>query len=442
MMFRRFLSRGRKQTDGEVHGREILHGTAIAMAVKILAAGSAFLMNVALARKLGATEAGLFQLAYPILVLVAVFSRMGLDGTLTRFIAGEDAAGNRGVTITIYRYAVTWVGMLAVGSSAALFAFVPWFGAHVFGEPGLVVVLGVMAFAVPVLALSVLHAQALQGLKRIAQSMTILNVSIPLFFLLALVFTPSADAEDAAWLYLGAATATLGLGYLWWRSAAPYDETAQPFPRGQLLRSCLPLWGVTLFAQVIQWSSQILLGVWGDAAQVALFASALRTAMLTSFVLVAVSSIAAPKFAAMHRTGDLHGLRRVALFSVRLMLLAAVPVLALMLALPEWLMGFFGQEFIAAAPALQILAVGQFVNVATGSVGSLLSMSGHEKLLRTNVLIAALLGVVLGLTLIGPFGIIGAAVATASAVAMQNLLGVVQVRRVLGFNTMAFWRRG
>src|SRR5690606_36654450 len=146
-------------------------------------------------------------------------------------------------------------------------------------------------------------------------------------------------------------------------------------------------------------------------------ASALRTAMLTSFVLVAVNSIAAPKFAAMHRTGDFSSLRRVALFSVRLMLLAAVPVLVFMLAMPEWLMGWFGPEFVAAAPALQVLALGHFINIATGSVGFLLSMTGHEKLLRTNVLIAASVRVGLGLALIGPFGIVGAAVATAAAVA-------------------------
>lgn len=442
MIFRRLFSRGSRQKRSDGHGREILRGSAAAMAVKVVAAGSAFLMNVVLARKLGAAEAGLFQMAYPVLVLVAVFSRMGLDGTLTRFIAGEGAAGNRAATITIYRHAVLWVGALGLASAVALYAAAPWFGTVVFEAPGLLPVLGVLAFGVPILALSVLHAQALQGLKRIAQSMTILNVSIPLLFLVALVLAPSPDAESAAWLYLGAATVTLGLGYFWWRRAAPYDEPAQPFAGKLLVHSCLPLWGVALLTQVIQWSSQLLLGVWGDPVEVALFASALRTAMLTSFVLVAVNSIAAPKFAAMHRTGDFSSLRRVALFSVRLMLLAAVPVLVFMLAMPEWLMGWFGPEFVAAAPALQVLALGQFVNIATGSVGFLLSMTGHEKLLRTNVLIAASVGVGLGLALIGPFGIVGAAVATAAAVATQNLLGVLQVKRVLGFNTMAFWRRG
>ncbi|GAB1425258.1 lipopolysaccharide biosynthesis protein [Thauera terpenica] len=441
MALRRFLTRVGREAARDVHARELLRGSAVAMVVKVLAAGAAFLMNVALARKLGAAETGLFQLAYPVLVLVAVFSRMGLDGTLTRFIAGEWAAGNRGAVITIYRNAVLWVSFLALTCGGLLYAGAPWIGAHLFKQQGLAPVMAVLALAVPVLALSVLHSQALQGLKRVAQSMTVLNVAIPLIFLFALLALPSPTAVQAAWLYLGAAVLTLVLGYAWWRAAAPYGETRLPFSRSQMIASCVPLWGVTLLAQVVQWSSQLLLGGWGSAADVALFASALRTAMLTSFVLIAVNSIAAPKFAAMHRTGDLEGLRRTAMFSLRLMLLGAVPVLVFMLLMPEWLMGLFGPEFIPAAPALQILAVGQFVNIATGTVGSLLSMSGNEKLLRANVLIAALLGVGLGVVLIGPFGITGAAIATAIAVAAQNLLGVLQVKRALGFNTMAFWRK-
>jgi len=46
----------------------------------------------------------------------------------------------------------------------------------------------------------------------------------------------------------------------------------------------------------------------------------------------------------------------------------------------------------------------------------------------------------LGFALIPPHGIMGAAVATACGVALRNLLGVWQVRRTLGFNTLAFWR--
>lgn len=122
------------------------------------------------------------------------------------------------------------------------------------------------------------------------------------------------------------------------------------------------------------------------------------------------------------------------------MLLAATPLLLVILLFPEWLMSFFGEEFREASTALVILALGQFVNIATGSVGYLLSMTGHEKDVRNNVFVSAALGIGLGFALIPAYGLTGAASATAIAIASQNLLGVYQVKKRLGFNTLAFWR--
>jgi len=58
---------------------------------------------------------------------------------------------------------------------------------------------------------------------------------------------------------------------------------------------------------------------------------------------------------------------------------ALIPVLICTL-FPVFVLNFFGEEFVAAAPLLVVLSLGQLINVATGSVGFLLLMSGHEKI--------------------------------------------------------------
>jgi hypothetical protein len=55
------------------------------------------------------------------------------------------------------------------------------------------------------------------------------------------------------------------------------------------------------------------------------------------------------------------------------------------------------------------------------------------------VVVAAVVTLGGGLVLIPLFGLLGAAVATATGMAIQNLLCVWQVRRVLGFNILAIW---
>ena len=85
------------------------------------------------------------------------------------------------------------------------------------------------------------------------------------------------------------------------------------------------------------------------------------------------------------------------------------------------------------------LALGQFVNVITGSVGYLLLMSGNEKDMRNITIIVGLFSLVLSILLTKYYGALGTSVAIALALAAQNLMAVRMVKKRLGFNTMAIF---
>lgn len=421
--------------------KDLFLGSFIAILVKILAGLTAFLMNVVLARKLGADETGLFLLGLTLISFLAALSRMGLDNSVVRFISSESSIGNHASVKAIYRKSMLWSLGLSIATSSVLI-----FGSDTINNLAFKIenfdgIIFIMAFALPLVALYTIQSQALQGLRIIAKAMLTLNVIAPAIVLFFILSSNVKTATDVAFCYVLACLFCLVLSFYWWTRASPRVAQKSNFSSETLLASCLPLWGVMLFSQLTQWSSQIFLGVWGSSSDVALFASAQRTALLTSFVLIGVNAIAAPKFAAMYKKGDTIGLQKTSILSTRLMLAAAIPILLVMLLIPKWLMGLFGHEFQAAASSLMILAIGQFINIATGSVGFLLSMTGHEKQLRSNVFIGAVLSVGLGIFLVPAYGILGGAIATSIGVASQNLLGVYQVNKLLGFNTLAFWRR-
>ena len=85
-----------------------------------------------------------------------------------------------------------------------------------------------------------------------------------------------------------------------------------------------------------------------------------------------------------------------------------------------------------------ILAIGQFVNVATGSVEYLLMMSGYEELFRNNSTCVAIVNIILCLILIPLFGIIGAAISTAISFAAANLIAMMLVWWRLNIWTVPF----
>jgi O-antigen/teichoic acid export membrane protein len=118
----------------------------------------------------------------------------------------------------------------------------------------------------------------------------------------------------------------------------------------------------------------------------------------------------------------------------------ATPVVVFIFFFADLLMGFFGEEYIQAAYLLRILIIGQFINVITGSVGFLLNMTGHEKDMRNVVFFSGPLALGLGLSLTPIYGPTGAAIATAIALASQNLIAVYMVKRRLGFNTLNLWK--
>jgi len=101
-------------------------------------------------------------------------------------------------------------------------------------------------------------------------------------------------------------------------------------------------------------------------------------------------------------------------------------------------MGLFGPKFEEGALVLTILAIGQFINVATGSVGYLLMMSGHERLMRNNVACMAIVNIFISLLLIPWLGVIGAAISTAISLAAVNLIAVVIAWRRLNIWTLPF----
>jgi O-antigen/teichoic acid export membrane protein len=422
------------------HLREMLIGSIIGLGIKVLAAISIFVMNIAVAQTLGAAEAGLFFLGFTLVTMAAAVGRLGLDQSIVRFIAAQQATDAIGTLHGVYRKSIIWVALASSGLALLGWISIDWLVKNLFDQPGFEPVLRSFILAIPLVALYTMQAQALQGLKKIAKSMLTLNVIVPVTLLLMMLLAPVISAVALAHYFNIACLFTLAVGLIFWFQSAPRKKASESFPSSLLRKTCVPLWAVAVLSQVVQWSSQLMLGAWSTSEEVAFFATAQRTAMLTSFVLFAVNAIAAPKFAAMYAKGDHDGLKRLAIISVRLMLLAAVPVLALMLFFPEWLMSFFGEEFRAASTALVILALGQFVNIATGSVGYLLSMTGLERKVRDNAFFSALIGVALGLVLIPSYGLLGASIATAVAIASQNLLGVYQVQKHLGFNTLIFWQ--
>jgi O-antigen/teichoic acid export membrane protein len=108
--------------------------------------------------------------------------------------------------------------------------------------------------------------------------------------------------------------------------------------------------------------------------------------------------------------------------STKAVFLISVAIAAVLLAFAPQILRVFGADFAQGDSALRILCVGQLFNTGTGVVGLVLMMTGHERDTTRSVGIGALIGALLNVVLIGPFGLVGAALATSIGVATTNVL--------------------
>lgn len=428
----------RRGLDGHMH--EILSKGAIAFLLKIIGAGLAFGFHVAVARMLGAEGAGIYFLALTIITLMAVVARLGMDNSVTRFVAAHASINEWSAVKGVFRHAITLTLGLATLLALGTYALAPPLAQHVFTEPQLAQPLALMALAIVPLAAMTIFARALQGLKNVRDSMLAQSVLTPgIAALLVIILAPTFGVPGAAMAYLGAVSLSLlYCAVQWHRSSEPHRTTPPAFSRRELLTSSMPLLGAMLTQQLTLALPILLLGVWASSADVGLYSAANRTAAMVSLVLVAANSIIAPKMAAIYKSGDMEALGKVARQSAMMLTAMALPALLLFLLAPRWVMSLFGPQFADAWLILVILAIGQLVNVMTGSVGYLLMMTGHEKQFMTANLLALTVCAVGSIALIPSMGGIGAALSSAAALAFVNIMRISFVKKRFGFMLIPF----
>ena len=422
----------------DVHLQEVIEGASIAFVIKIIGTVLAFAFNVVLARLLGADGAGVYYLALTVVTIASLLGKVGLDNAFVRFTAANAAHERWDKVAALSRKGVRFSTAISILVSLLIVLLAPWLSNSIFDEPRLVWPLRLIALAIVPFSLLSLNSALLRGLKKIRDATIVRTMAVPLLSLpFLLIFGRLWGIEGAVISYI------LAVGLVWlfsvaaWRRAAPFPlHTEGHFNTNLLVTTSVPLLWIELLNYTMSSSGTLLLGAWLDSEAVGVYGIALRTTLLMRFIIESANTIVAPKVAALYESNDMASLgalmRNISVFMAAM----GAPILLVFFVAPQWILNLFGSDFTGGAAAMAILATGQFINVATGTVGQLLLMTGHEKILRNNFIFNTALNLVLNVILIPAYGIVGAAIASAASLVIQNLITVALVRKYL---SISFW---
>ncbi len=426
------------------HLREIIRGSSLAFVSRIFGAGFGFILNLLIARLIGANGAGIYFLALSVVTLATVAGRLGLDNVVLRFVAtnsdSKDWNSVAGVIKQSRKLALIASGIVAI----SVFLLSRPIALLVFKEPELNLSLKIMALAILPFSLAILQAQTLNGLKRVGTASLIQTAMVPVILVTSVgilsLFVPVTVIKIVT-AYVFATVITWCIAfYLVWRALPHIRSLKGKFSARTLLSTSLPLFLVASMNIINNYTDITMLGIFQTSSDVGVYGIITRLSLLVSFVLAAFNSILSPKIAVFWKNGDLSNLTRTVIVATRLMTLVATVILVIYIIFPSSVLGLFGQEFVRGSRALAILSLGQFINVSTGSVGQVLVMTGHEKVLRNIIGVSAMTNVIMNSILIPVWSLEGAALATAFSTSFATIVAAIYVRRIVGIDAHIFGR--
>ena len=414
----------------------------IAFVIRVVSAGIAFLSQIIQARLMGEFEYGIFVFVWVLVVLFGNLSCLGFHSTVIRFLPQYRALAAhdeiRGLTFTARLFAMLSASMLALIGFGALRIF----GDSIESYYLIPVFLGL--FALPMIALG----DVLDGTARanswpvVALSPTyIVRPLLILAFMLAAVGLGAPKTATTAMQAALVATYATTLGQflaVTWR----LRKHVVPGPRKIDFRAWMavafPIFLIEGFSFLLTNSDVVVVGLFLEPQDVAVYFAAAKTITLVQFVFFSVKAAAAPRFSAIMAEGDRPALARFAGETARWSFWPSLLVGLTVLAAGEFLLSLFGPAFGAGYVLMAILFAGILGKALVGPGEVLLTMAGRQKLCV--LLYVGALGTNIGLnvTLIPHFGLAGAAIATAAAMLVEALLLHVAVRRTLGIVLFAF----
>lgn len=318
---------------------------------------------------------------------------------------------------------ITGLGLLA-GLATVLVA--PFAATRLFHAPAALPALRACGLVIPVLTQGMTLSFVLVGFHRPVLSQALQNLLWPTFMLAGIVF---GFHDAASIMLLMAASQLVSISVALAAVFRHREELGhdQPLPPEAaklpgLWKTARPLYVVELVQVSISTLPVLILGSFASAAAVSGFSVALRASMLVLVVLLSLSMVASPRFAALHRQGAWAELASVNRRTQALGALLGGGVCLVLAVGAPILLGLIGRNFAGAAPLLLVLLAGQAVNALYAGQDGLLAMTGQGKALRLLNLAQVAVMAVLSFTLIPWLGALGAALVTALVTA-QGAIG-------------------
>jgi O-antigen/teichoic acid export membrane protein len=386
-----------------------------------------------------------------ILSILVMVGSLGMSTAILRYSAQYALSEKVGSIRYVYKIMLSMAVPFSLLLSVLLYCMRIILSEKVFHDSSLTLAFVIVAIIIPFSVINIINAEAIRGQKKIKEAEVFRYIgpsclnTILLICMIVPLFVGSAEGDagiaarpmwfsffptsmTAVFTYSVSIVIICNASFFFFvktinKNSGTFVDKAQLKPK-RILDVSLPMLMTASFYLIMGHTDKIMIGIYRTTAEVGIYDVALKLATITSFTLAAINAIVAPKFAELHYQSKMEELKHVVRFSSKLIFWTSAPILIAYLIFPDFFMSIFGKGFIAGKRALILLAIGQFINAISGSVGFFLNMTGRQAILRNIIFVAAIINIVLNIALVPPLGITGAAIATTVSMGFWNLVAL------------------
>ncbi len=412
---------------------EILTGSAFALVARVISAGLALIISLLVARIYGAEVMGILAIVQAFMIMASILAVLGTNVSILRMIPEHIVKYSIASAFQVYRKTQFIVVFASIAVGIVLFGCSDLIAGRIFSNPDYSFYIAITATCVIFKALMEYNTQAVRGLRLIrtfALMQILPHAAMLLILFLLLLRGSQANDPVYAQLFAWGITAIIGVAIMnrAFRQRQKPTDIIQSLPVKDILILSSPMLMTASMTFIVGQVGVLILGIYRSPVEVGYYSAAVKLATLTTFVLQAINSMAAPKFSELFHLGNIDELFFVAKKTTKLIFWTTVPILLLLVFFGHYALSLFGKEFTGAYYPMLILVIGQFVNSVSGPTGHFMNMTGHQRVFRNIIGLASGVSVAFSFLLIPTFGFYGAALAATGSLVLWNVCTLIYIK--------------
>ena len=417
--------------------KDIFTDSLVIFIIKVFGAGMSFLFTIIISNKYDASGVGLFYLAISVLNILMLFSKLGMENAIIKYVSILKQSENAKAISGLKRSSTKLTLSISIAGTVVCILGSGVICNYIFHKSNLRDILIFIVIANIPFSISMILVSFLKGFGDIKHALFLESAFIPTLNVILILITIYWFRIESfimiGFTYLFTTVILLAVVLIRDRKVSKTlkDNNDELFEFKTLLITARPLLLVASTNYLLSSTDTLMLGIMRTEAEVGIYNIASKITMLPSMLLVAVNTVLGPRFSVLFYQNKLDELKRLLQKTSRFMLMIAVVIYSLFIFSAKLIVWLFGSSFAGVEPIIYVVSIGQLFLLATGPVATLLMMTGNEKLHRDNTLYSTLLNIVFNAIFIPLYGAFGAALATSMSIIIKNVVATILVYKKL-----------